>query len=295
METRDYYKTLGVAKTADADEIKKAFRKLARQYHPDTNKGDKKAEEKFKELNEAYETLSDPEKRKLYDRLDANYKQYTENGGRPGDAGAWSPFRGGGRGSRVEDDIDFSELFGGMFNGNSSTAQNVRQPRDFDQSVELSLEESYHGTTRILQKTGQPDIEVKIPRGSRAGTRIKVKGQGGRNGRGQAGDLYLVVEIKAHPVYETHGDDLYRDIPVSAFAAMLGGEQSVETLGGTIVVKIPAGTSSGKLIRLRGRGMPRLNALNEFGDLYLRVMVQVPYDLTEDERAAIEKMAKRRG
>jgi curved DNA-binding protein len=154
---------------------------------------------------------------------------------------------------------------------------------------------AFHGTTRLLQKTGQPDIEVKIPRGARTGTKVRVKGQGGRNGRGQAGDLYLVIEVKAHPVYEIKGDDLYRDIAVNAFTAMLGGDQIVETLTGNIVVKIPAGTSSGKLIRLRGRGMPKLNALNESGDLYLRTMVSVPYDLSPDERAQIESMARRRG
>ena len=122
-----------------------------------------------------------------------------------------------------------------------------------------------------------------------------LKGQGGRNGRGQAGDLFLVVEVKAHAVYEVKGDDLYRDVPVNAFTAILGGEQTVDTLIGNVVVKIPAGTSSGKPVRLRGRGMPKLNALNEFGDLYLKVMISVPYDLAPEERAAIEAMARRRG
>lgn len=302
MDYKDYYKTLGVSKTADQEAIKKAFRKLARQHHPDANKGDKKSEEKFKELNEAYEVLSDPEKRKLYDRLGSNYKQYTQSGGNPRDFdwSQWAPFgqgraRGNGTAGGAEgggfEEADLGDVFGNFFGGQ----QSVRTPRDFEQAVEITLEESYHGTTRLLQKSGQPDIEVKIPRGARTGTKVRVKGQGGRNGRGQAGDLFLVIEVKAHPVYEIKGDDLYRDITVNAFTAMLGGDQIVETLTGNIVVKIPAGTSSGKLIRLRGRGMPKLNALNEFGELYLRTMVSVPYDLSPDERAQIESMARRRG
>jgi curved DNA-binding protein len=297
VEYRDYYKILGVGRTATQDELKKAFRKLARQYHPDTNKGNKVLEEKFKEVNEAYEVLSDPEKRKLFDRLGSQYQQYTRNGGNPRDfdPDQWSPFgraRPGGAPSGARtDDSDFGDLFSGMFSGQ----QNVRQPRDFEQAVEISLEEAFHGTSRILQKTGQPDIEVRIPRGARNGTKVRVKGQGGRNSRGQAGDLFLVVEVKPHMVYEVKVDDMYRDLPVNAFTAILGGEQTVDTLNGNVVVKIPAGTSSGKLVRLRGRGMPKLNALNEFGDLYLRVMISVPYDLAPDERAAIEAMARRRG
>lgn len=299
---RDYYKTLGVARSADQDAIKKAFRKLARQYHPDANKGDKKSEEKFKEINEAYETLSDPEKRKLYDRMGSNYRQYAQNGGATGEAGGgqWSPFSRGANGAggsarrrraAADAENEFGDIFETLFNGQ----QTVNQPRDFEQAVEITVEEAYSGTTRLLQKSGQPDIEVKIPRGARTGTKIRVKGQGGRNARGQSGDLFLVIEVKPHPLYEIKGDDLYRDITVSAFTAMLSGDQAVETLGGTILVKIPAGTSSGKLIRLRGRGMPKLNTLNESGDLYLRIMVSVPFDLRDDEREMIEMMARRRG
>ncbi len=299
---RDYYKTLGVARSADQDAIKKAFRKLARQFHPDANKGDKKSEEKFKEINEAYETLSDPEKRKLYDRMGSNYRQYAQTGGaaRESDAGQWSPFSRGANGAggsarrranAADAENEFGDVFETLFNGQ----QTVNQPRDFEQGVEITVEEAYSGTTRLLQKSGQPDIEVKIPRGARTGTKVRVKGQGGRNARGQSGDLYLVIEVKAHPVYEIKGDDLYRDITVSAFTAMLSGDQAVETLGGAILVKIPAGTSSGKLIRLRGRGMPKLNTLSDVGDLYLRVMVSVPFDLRDDEREMIEQMARRRG
>jgi curved DNA-binding protein len=301
MDYKDYYKILGVSKSADQDEIKKAFRKLARQHHPDANKGDKKSEEKFKEINEAYEVLSDPEKRKMYDRLGSNFREYQRAGGNASDYD-WSQWTqgspgagtgGAGRGRRAtfEEDLDFGDFIQQMFTG---AAQNVRAPRDFEQGVEITLEEAYHGATRVLQKSGQPDVEVKIPRGVKTGSKVRVRGHGGKNARGQAGDLYLVVDVRPHAEYERKEDDLYRDVTVDAFTAMLGGEVSVNTLAGTIAVKMPAGTSSGRRIRLRGRGMPKLNS-EEFGDLYLRVMVSVPNDLTEDERHHIEKMAKKRG
>jgi len=302
MDYKDYYKVLGVSKDADQDVIKKAFRKLAREHHPDANKGDKKSEEKFKEINEAYEVLSDPEKRKMYDRLGSNYREYQRAGGSAGDYD-WSQWTqnnpdvgsSGGRRRRAtfEEDLDFGDFIQQMFTGGGS-AQNVRAPRDFEQGVEITLEEAYHGTTRVLQKSGQADLEVKIPRGVKTGSKVRVRGQGGKNARGQAGDLYLVVEVQPNAEYERKDDDLYRDITVDAFTAMLGGEVSVNTLAGTIAMKIPAGTSSGKRIRLRGRGMPKLNN-DELGDLYLRVMVSVPHDLTDDEKHQIEKMAKKRG
>ncbi len=313
MEYRDYYKTLGVERNADQEAIKKAYRKLARQHHPDTNKGDKKSEEKFKELNEANEVLSDPEKRKLYDRMGSSYQDYQRGGGnaREYDWGQWAngasggnPFNpnpggrtGTGRSRRsrpVEEDLDFGDFIQEMFS-NAAGGQSVRAPRDFEQAVEISLEEAYHGTARIVQKPGQPDLEVKIPRGVKSGSKVRVRGQGGKNTRGQAGDLYLVIDVKPSATYERKEDDLYRDAQVDAFTAMLGGEASVETLAGTIALKIPAGTSSGKRIRLRGRGMPKLNTLDEYGDLYVRIMVTVPYDLTDPEKDEIEKMAKRRG
>ncbi|BCX03951.1 MAG: molecular chaperone DnaJ [Candidatus Roseilinea sp.] len=297
MEYKDYYKTLGVDRNADPETIKKAFRKLARQYHPDANKGDKKAEEKFKEINEAYEVLSDPEKRKLYDRMGASYREYQRAGGNPRDYD-WSQWANGGdffgfgQGARrvYEQDIDLGEFIRQMFSG----GQTVSQPRDFQQGVEITLEEAYHGTTRLVQKSGQPDLEVKIPPGVKTGSRVRVRGQGGKNARGQAGDLYLVIEVKPHPVYERKDDDLYRDVQVDAFTAMLGGEVQVDTLAGPIAVKIPAGTSSGKLIRVRGRGMPKLNKPGEYGDLYLRVSITVPTDLTDAEREQLAKIAQRR-
>jgi curved DNA-binding protein len=293
MEYKDYYKVLGVDRNADQETIKRAFRKLARQYHPDVNKGDKKAEEKFKEINEAYEVLSDPEKRKLYDQMGNSYRAYQQAGGDPRnyDWSQWIgfPFNFGQAGRTFREDIDLGEFIREIF----SSRQTASQSRDIEQSIEISLEEAYHGTSRIIQRSNQPTIEVKIPRGVKTGSRIRVRGQGGKNARGQAGDLYLVVEVKAHPVYERKEDDLYRDIQVNAFTAMLGGETIVDTLAGPVAVKIPAGTSSGTMIRLRGRGMPKLNKPDECGDLYLRVMLTVPTDLTENEKKKLAEIARR--
>jgi curved DNA-binding protein len=303
VDTKDYYKTLGVPRDADADAIKKAYRKLARLHHPDANKGDKRSEERFKEVNEAHEVLSDPEKRKLYDRLGPNYKQFTQGGGPPPGRGEGSPFGSGrarsapgtsppGNGTRL-DDLEFDDLFG-MFSGGAGGAQNIRKPRDFEQAVEITVEEAFHGATRVLQKAGQPDIEVTIPKGARTGTKVRVKGQGGRNARGQYGDLYLIIEIKPHAVYEIRGDDLYRETTIPAFTAMIGGEAQIETLAGQIIVHIPAGATSGKLVRLRNRGMPKLNS-DSFGDMYLRLSISIPNDLTDAERDQLLVMARRRG
>lgn len=309
MQYKDYYSVLGVDRTADEQAIKKAFRKLARQYHPDVNKGDKKAEERFKEINEANEVLSDPEKRKLYDRLGSDYQRYQQSGGDPraydwsqwfnqagqaqgrGQTGAWS--------SNMGDTADLGDLFDQLFGGAGmgddqfTRARAPRRPRDIEQPVTISLAEAYHGAARILSKEGQ-EIEVTIPAGVKTGSKVRMRGQGARNSKGQAGDLYLVIEVEPDPACERRDDDLYRDIRVDAFTAMLGGEARAQTMAGDVVVKIPPGTSSGKMIRLRGKGMPRLAARGEQGDLYLRVMITVPKDLTDDEREALERMAQRR-
>jgi len=305
MQYKDYYKVLGVERNAEQGAIKKTYRKLAREFHPDTNK-DSKAEEKFKEINEAYEVLGDAEKRKVYDQLGSNYSSYTQGGGDPrqydwsqwarehgGSAGAagGNPF-GGRTQTGVEGDADFSDFFSSIFSGEGQSGRRASTPpRPVEYPLPLTLEEAYHGTTRVMQKQGEKDIEVTIPAGVKTSSRIRVRGQGVRNARGQTGDLYLVVEVPEHPVYQRKDDNLYRDIPVDALKAILGGEQAVDTLGGKLVIKIPAGTSSGKLIRLRGRGMPKLSAKGEQGDLYLRVMLTVPTGLADEDRATLETLA----
>ena len=313
MDYKDYYKILGVERSADEDAIKKAYRKLARQYHPDVNKNDKKSEERFKEINEAYEVLKDPEKRKMYDRLGSDYRRYQQSGGDPRayDWGQWfnqggqGQPRGAGGNARVED-LDLGDLFAQFFGGGgfeeSSPGSYTRtrttttrgRARDLEQPVTISLEEAHHGTARILSKDGE-EIEVRIPAGVKTGSKVRVRGQGARNSKGQAGDLYLVIEVAPDTTFERRDDDLQRDIKVDVFTAMLGGEVKVQTLGGDVVVKIPPGTSSGGRIRLRGRGMPRLSAPGEKGDLYLRVMITVPNNLTDDERQALLEIARKRG
>jgi curved DNA-binding protein len=301
MDYKDYYKLLGVDRNADAETIKKAFRKLARKYHPDVNKGDKKSEERFKEINEANDVLSDPEKRKVYNQLGANYQQYRQNGGDPRtyDWSQWSGSYPGGGNSRGRtgtgnvEEFDFSDLIESMFGERFNVNQQApRRARDIEQPVEISLAEAFSGTQRLVSKAGQ-DIEVSIPAGVKTGSKVRVKGQGAHNARGQAGDLYLVIEVAADDTYERQDDDLSRDVKVDAFTAMLGGEVTVETLGGSVVLTIPPGTSSGKKIRLRGKGMPKLSPRGEFGDLYVRIMLTVPHELHEDDRKNLEKIGRR--
>jgi curved DNA-binding protein len=301
MDYKDYYKILGVDRNADSETIKKAYRKLARKYHPDLNKGDKKAEERIKEVNEANDVLSDPEKRKVYDQLGANYQQYRQSGGDPRnyDWSQWARQTGGGGGggfrtspgTGTTEEYDFSDLMEQMFGQRFGGQQQPRRPRDLTQPVEISLAEAYRGTSRVLSKDGQ-DIEITIPAGVKTGSKVRVKGQGGRNARGQAGDLFLAIDVASDDTYERSEDDLSREVKVDAFTAMLGGEVTVQTLGGSVVVTVPQGTSSGKKLRLRGKGMPKVSAKGEFGDLYLKIVVTVQRELLPEDRAALEMIAK---
>ncbi len=318
MEYKDYYKILGVDKNASQKDIKKAFRKLARDYHPDVNPGDKRAEEKFKEINEAHEVLSDPEKRARYDQLGANYSVWQQMGGQPGGFN-WSEWAAGARGApgnvRVEyrnlDDLFgdqdvgggnvFSDFFNTIFGGMGSRAsESRRRPfraqhgRDLEQPITITLEEAYHGATRTLQVSGRR-LEVKIPKGAKTGTRVRLSGFGETGqGGGRAGDLYLVVEVRPHEVYERDGDDLHMTLPVDLFTAVLGGEAPVQTLSGEVMLKVAPGTSSGQKIRLQGKGMPRLNQPGQYGDLYARVEVRVPRHLSARERELFEELARLR-
>jgi len=294
MPVKDYYKVLGIERDADADAVKKAFRRLARQHHPDVNKGDKQAEERFKELNNAYETLSDPAKRKLYDQYGANYERMQQGAGPTGPGGMdWSEMfrqtQGGGAAGGFDPSSIFDNLFGGAA---GSESQAFRTPRNSQQEVEVSLLEAYHGTTRIVRRAGQ-EIEVSIPAGVKTGSRVRVRGQAGRGQRAQTGDLYMLITVLPDPVYERKDDDLYRTLMVDVFTAILGGEVTAETLAGNFVVRVPVGTSSGKLVRLRGKGMPKLEPKGEHGDQYLRVQISVPATITDEDRKALEKMAKR--
>ncbi len=316
MDYKDYYKTLGVSKTATEKEIKSAFRKLAQKYHPDRNPGNKQAEERFKDINEAYEVLSDADKRAKYDELGSNYAQW-ERMGRPGggfDYSRWAGAQGRQGAGRVEyqnledlfGDSSFSDFFEMLFGGTGRpggatprTAGTARAPRsqNIEQPVEITLEEAYHGTTRVLQR-GTLRKEFKIPPGAKTGTKIRFAGGGAAAtsplGNGAAGDLLLVVKVQSHPRFRREDDDLHLDWPVEAYTAMLGGEVHVSTLGGDVVLTIPPETQSGKTFRLGGRGMPRLRQPGEHGDLFVHIQIRIPTHLTEAERKLIAELAAMR-
>ena len=310
MEYRDYYNVLGVDRTASEQDIKRAYRKLARQYHPDKNPNNKQAEEKFKEINEAYEVLGSSENRSKYDQLGRNYQRYRQMGGAPSgfDFSQWtSGARDGGSYQQVN--IDMEDLFGGssgfseFFNtifgsqrggaGSAFGRQAANQPgQDMEHRVNISLEEAYTGTTRTLT-TGSETFTAKIPKGAQTGTKIRLRGKGSA-GSGGSGDLYLVVYVEPHPVYKRDGHDLHVTVPVDVTTAVLGGKVTVPTLSGPVKLNIPTGTQGGRTFRLRGKGMPDLRNSEQYGDLMAAINIQVPENLTEQERQLYEQLAELR-
>jgi curved DNA-binding protein len=308
MEFKDYYQILGVAPDADEKTIRQAFRKLARQYHPDLNPGDKAAEERFKAINEAYHVLADPEQRKKYDALRAQYQRWQQSGGRPQDFDwqAWTAGPGEGVHIRYGTLEDLEELFGGdspfsdffttIFGGPrwAERTPRPRRGRDLEVEATVTLEEAFHGTTRTLQLDGRR-LEAKIPPGVQTGTRLRLAGQGapGLHG-GPPGDLYLLIRVAPHASFERHGDDLFVEVPVDVYTAALGGEVRLPTLDGTVMLRIPPQTQSGRTLRLRGKGMPRLGAPSQRGDLYARVRVMLPEPLSERELQAFRELAAAR-
>jgi len=313
MEYKDYYKILGVNRNASEEEIKRAYRKLARQYHPDVNPGDKAAEERFKEINEAYEVLSDPEKRRKYDQLGSSWRQWQHMGRDPRgfDWSQWfSPgWPGGGR-VRVEygdvgdledflSGMGFSDFFQAIFGGMGAPRTGWREVRprrgqDYTQPVEITLEEAFRGTTRVIQKDGRR-LEVKIPPGVRTGSKVRVAGEGGPGiAGGASGDLYLEVRVLPHSIFERDGDDLRCEVPVSLYTAVLGGEVRVPTLSGDVMLKIPPETQGGRTFRLRGKGMPNLHNPKKHGDLYAKLRIQVPQKLSQREKELFRQLASLR-
>lgn len=322
MDYKDYYQILGVSKSADKEELKKAFRKLARKYHPDVNPGDKASEEKFKEVNEAYEVLSDPHKREKYDQFGAQWQQYSRSGGRPEDFD-WSQWRagpGGGAYTRTVTQEEFEQMFGGgfgdmgglggfsdffetLFGGMGQRASGGRQGRagarrtqagrDAEQAVEISLEEAFSGTSIGLQWEGGRRIEARIPPGVKTGSRIRLGGQGGAGlGGGPAGDLYLKIQVRPHARFERDGDDLKVSVPVDLYTAVLGGTVKVPAIDRSVELTIPAGTGNGKSFRLRGLGMPNLREPQQRGNLIATVQVQLPTELSSEERQLFEQLRR---
>ncbi|MBN1440810.1 MAG: DnaJ domain-containing protein [Anaerolineales bacterium] len=311
MEYRDYYQTLGVPRNAGEEEIKKAYRRLAMKHHPDRNRGNKQAEEKFKEINEAYEVLGDPQKRARYDKLGSAYQNW-QNSGTPGGFD-WSQWMGGmpGGGARVEYG-DLSDLFSDFFQsifgdipihraeaytrtGRVRTG-GARAPRGELPPVDvtITLEEAFRGTTRIVQK-GNRRLEVKIPPGSRTGTRIRLAGEGESALGGRGGDLYLVIQVADDPHWERHGDDLHTEVPVDLYTLLLGGEARIATLDSkSVMLTVPAETRAGQSFRLAGLGMPALGDSSRRGNLIVKVQPDLPSRLSDEEKGLIRELARLR-
>jgi len=293
MDYKDYYKTLGLARNASADEVRSAYRKLALQYHPDHNPGDKKAEEKFKEVNEAYQVLSDPQKRARYDQLGSAYSDYRQRGGTPGGFN-WDEWRGAGGGQ-----VDLNDLFGGMGGaggfsdffsaifGGAGMGGGLNRPSAAPQRQEtpasISLREAYEGASRVLEVGGRR-LQVKIPAGAKTGTKVRVAGAAP-----DGGDVYLKINVQPDPDFEREGDSLTTQAVVDVFTALLGGEAEVNTLGGRVKLTIPPGTQPGQKFRLAGRGMPSLKNPSQKGDLLVQVKVTLPRSLTEEQKQLLEK------
>ena len=326
MDFKDYYTTLGVSKTATDKEIKQAFRKLARKYHPDVNPGDKGAEAKFKEVNEANEVLSDPVKRKKYDELGANWRAY-ENAG-PGAGGPFGgsggPFTGtwntgsgpGGFRTMSQEEVEamfgggeggspFSDFFNTFFGGMRGAEEpmgsrgrgraRARKGQDIEHPFELDLEDAIKGSVQRLQLRHDGHartVEVRIPAGVTDGSRVRVAGEGGRGtGSAASGDLYLRVQLKPHPVFDVKGRDVYTRAKVPVPVAVLGGEIDVVTPEHkTLRLKLPAGTQSGQKFRLRGHGLPAVGKSDERGDLYANIDVDIPKSLSDEERKHYEAL-----
>ena len=290
MAKKDYYQILEVNRKASDKDIKKAYRRLARKYHPDVNQGDKSAEARFKEINEAYEVLFDPEKRRKYDQFGDKW-QHAEQFAKAGGQGPFTGFRQGGTVFEFSDlgGEGFGDIFDGVLRGfgsrgTSSTRGQSRTRRALEHPVEISLEEAFSGSARLLQVAGRR-LEVKIPPGVNNGSRVRVASGGGQPG----GDIYLLISVKPHTRFERKGDTLHVEVPVSLTDAILGGEVDVPTLKGKLALKIPPETQNGKAFRLTRQGMPHLGNSTR-GDLFAKVRIVLPTKLTKKEKELFKEL-----
>ncbi|HOY31397.1 MAG TPA: J domain-containing protein [Bacteroidales bacterium] len=303
MDYKDYYKVLGVSKTATQDEIKKAYRKLAVKYHPDKNKGNKQAEEKFKEVAEANDVLGDPEKRRKYDELGSNWKQYQNQNYSQQHPGGYSKtyYNRGGDGQGFSG--DFSDLFGqgggfsdffNMFFGRRSEEAFSGQPQkgaNLQTHLPLTLEEAFSGTSKIIN-LGDEKIRLKIKPGITDGQKLKISGKGKKGQRNAApGDLYVIIALDPHPVFTLKGNDLHCSMPLSISTAVLGGTLEVPALKGPVKMTIPPETENGKTFRLKGMGMPDYDHPAVKGDLYVTVYIAVPKNASAEEKELYKKLA----
>lgn len=310
MEYKDYYKILGVERNATKEDIKRAYRKLALKTHPDRNPGNAKAEERFKEINEAYQVLSDPEKRSRYDQLGESYSQW-QQGGAPAGGFQWEDWFTNNPSGNVRvnmgglEDIlggEFSEFFSRIFGGipdrespstGRGSAQRNRRAQipAYQQDVTISLTEAYKGTTRQIEIDGHR-LEVRIPPGAKTGTKVRVAKTIPTGNAGQKGDLYLVIQVADDPRFEVKGNDLHTEAAIDLYTAVLGGEITIETLSGNVVLTIPAGIQPGQSIRLAGRGIPRVNSPGNVGDLYAHIKVKIPHNLTPRQKELFQELKR---
>lgn len=312
MDYKDYYKTLGVDKNADEGTIKKAYRKLAIKYHPDKNPGDKASEEKFKELSEAYEVLSDKEKRKKYDQFGDNWKNYEQQHHGRTDDFDWSKWRssgGGGGRTQYTYETDYGDMFGGgqggasfsdffetLFGGGRAGAgyrpQRQTRGQDLTAEMQITLEEAFHGGTRQVHVDGSV-LNIKLKPGLTDGQVIRLKGKGMQGPRGgENGNLLITIHVAKNPRFELKGKDLYCEVPVDVYTAVLGGKITVETLGNSVNITIPEGTDSGKTFRLKGLGFPDYDHPTNHGNLYVKTVVHVPQKLSPKEKELFTELAR---
>ncbi|MEN0058566.1 MAG: DnaJ C-terminal domain-containing protein [Bdellovibrio sp.] len=309
MAKKDFYSILGVSRSSSAEEIKKAYRKLAMQFHPDKNPGDKKAEERFKEISEAYDTLSDQKKREIYDQYGHAGSQQGFGGGGPfGGAGGFGGFGGarpgggGGAGADPFQDI-FSDVFGDIFGARGGAAgprgrkQNSKGT-DLRYTLNVSFEESAVGCEKVIsfmRQRGNAEesakLSVNVPAGVKEGQRLKLSGEGDASGGGTPGDLYVIINIQEHPLFKRHENDVTLDLPIAYTDAILGTNIEVPTLTGKAMIRIPPGTHSGQTFRLKGKGFPKIGGFGS-GDMLVRVLVDTPHNLSHRQKELVEELSK---
>ncbi|MBS1969038.1 MAG: DnaJ domain-containing protein [Bdellovibrionales bacterium] len=314
MSKKDYYSLLNVARSATADEIKKAYRKLAMQYHPDKNPGDKKAEEKFKEFSEAYEVLSDPKKREMYDQFGHAGAQggFGGAGGPFGGAGGFGGFGGGGGGAGQGQD-PFQDIFGDVFSeifgargysggpgaGTGGPRRRQQKGSDLRYTLNIAFEESALGTEKVIsfvrQRNGKDEtakLAVNVPAGVKEDQRLKLAGEGDSPaGGGAAGDLYVIIKIQDHPLFKRQENDILMDLPVTYTDAILGTSVEIPTLSGKAVIRIPPGTHTGQTFRLKGKGFPKIGGFGS-GDMMVRLIVDTPEKISNRQKELLEELSK---
>jgi len=303
MKFKEYYNILNVDRDATNKEIKKAYRRLAAQYHPDKTKGDKVSEEKFKEISEAYQVLGNPEKRKQYDALGSDWESFQQSGVAYDEfveqRNRYRHFENRQRYTYTDSDYSFggeggfSDFFEAFFGKDNRRTAYGFPGADMSGEVGIGLTEAYHGTERVLELDGHR-IKLKMKPGAYTGLQLRAKGKGQKGSQGSAGDLYITIRVAEHAIYKRKGDHLHMDLSVDLFKALLGGEQDVPTLSGKVKIPIREGTQNGKTIRLRGKGMPKYGKPGQFGDLFATIHIQMPTKLTPQQKELIKQIQNSR-